>query len=164
MNSAQLKAELYPYIKTFETLQYELGKVLGTVKATVNAVNASGDNTVAMEDVIRLLNNPTCPQTLKPILNRIHKALWKNAQFNLQESIREKTEELAAMMPGQMKPRKRSANPEGDKKGSKEPIKHEAEITSPDALLQLADNDRVQRAIAEELSEGRPSTFAYMNK
>ena len=124
MNKEQLRLEVNPQIKVLEDVQRDIAAVLVAVKPTVNNDNASGHNTCAMEAVLRLSQNPACPANLKPVLNKMHKALYKNASFNLQETIREKSDELKALMPGQMKPKKRAKE-------------DSVEISEPAVLLSL---------------------------
>jgi hypothetical protein len=123
MDRNKMKTEVEPQIKVLEDLQKQVASVLTNVKLTVAQGSATGTNTCAIESIMALSSNPLCPTTLKPVLNRMHKALWKNAEYNMLEQTRAQREELALSMPAQFRSKRKAA-----------PI-DTGEVTNPEALL-----------------------------
>jgi hypothetical protein len=122
MNRDQLKTEVEPCLAKLDTLQRQLVQVLTLTRSTLTVPTADGSNRSVMKALADLKANPECPANIKPILNKMHKAFHRNAEFNLEESVRERREELEELKPAAFQ----------SKRSNKE------KITDPESLLRQA--------------------------
>jgi len=121
MNRAQLKDETAASIAKLDTLVKQLTAVVDLSRRSLEG--GDGTNQSVMKSLTILKDNPDFPAALKPTLNKLHKAFYRNAEFNLEESVRERRQELDALKPAALQ----------SKRGKAE---DETEITQPLRLVE----------------------------
>lgn len=124
MSRDTLKSEVNPHIARLETLQAQLSEVLRLSKLSRDTGNGSHGS--VMDALIHLKDNADFPKSLHPVLNKLHKAFYLDAERNIEETIRIQREELDTRKPGAFASKRKKEN---------------VEIDNPEAMLRLVGNE-----------------------
>jgi hypothetical protein len=128
MSKETLKAEVTPAVEVLAQYAKLLSNVITTAKLTVER-DTDGSNAGSIDAVQELLDHPFTTGKIRPVLNGMHKVLYKDAEANLKARRKAEDDALKARAPKSLLPKN------GKKAESAEP-EEGLEITDPAAMLQ----------------------------
>jgi hypothetical protein len=129
MSKETLKADITPAVEVLAQYSKLLSAVITTSKLTIER-DTDGTNAGSMSAIQELLDHPYTTGKIRPILNGMHKVLYKDAEANLKARRKEEDDALKARAPKSLLPKN------GKKTAESAEADEGLEITDPAAMLE----------------------------
>lgn len=129
MSKETLKADITPAVEVLAQYSKLLSAVITTSKLTIER-DTDGTNSGSMSAIQELLDHPYTTGKIRPILNGMHKVLYKDAEANLKARRKEEDDALKARAPKSLLPKN------GKKTAESAEADEGLEITDPAAMLE----------------------------
>ncbi len=127
MSKETLKAELTPAVEVLAQYTKLLNAVITTSKLTVER-ETDGTNAGSIDAIQEILDHPYTTGKIRPVLNGMHKVLYKDALANAQARRKAEDDALKARAPKSLLPKNTKAKMEVEDTS--------AEITDPASMLE----------------------------
>lgn len=113
MNKEELDQEVRPCLRVLEMYVRRLNSLIANGTGALTKLT-DGSNTSVLNECVMLNDDykEFMGPTLRPMINKMHKAFWKNAKFNVEQSRKEQEAALMSRMPKAIKPRKKKPTKE----------------------------------------------------
>ena len=105
MTNEELFAEIKEARKNLVLFNLRLGKMLQECEEAIGTSAPSDRSEDLMKACLKLSEDPLTGPRMKPLINAIHKAVYKHAQSTAEEEFRRQNQNLTALMPGCFKPK-----------------------------------------------------------
>ncbi len=127
MSKETLKSDIMPAVEVLAQYTKLLNAVITTAKLTVER-DTDGSNTGSMAAIQEILDHPYTTGNIRPVLNGMHKVLYKDAEANLKARRKAEDDALKARAPKSLLPKNTKAKVEVEDTS--------AEITDPASMLE----------------------------
>lgn len=138
MNKDELKSVLKSQNAQINTFLKRLGKLAQTCDNIAHSALPNDHVEAAMQECINLKNDEFLGAKLKPVINTIHKALYKFATAALEETLKAERDRLTASMPDCYKPKKGKKTETYNATDVGDDDTDDSEVSNPALMLHLA--------------------------
>jgi hypothetical protein len=128
MSKSELKTNIFESVSALTEYGKLLTAVVTTTKLTLER-ETDGTNASSMTAIQALLDHPFTTGKIRPLLNGMHKVLYKDAEANLKARRKEEDDALKARAPKSLLPRTK------DGLRSPKELNQGEEVTDPEGIL-----------------------------